>query len=193
MKKTTIETTEVELRGLLAFAHEAPSSRHMHGVIVSEGRLAAVSPFALAVRGDPTLPWVERTIIPYRAIAAACVEHDAGGSSGCDWESEYDLSDHVTIDIDGESFAITRISKSATITITGAVHDVKCPDLGIVVHGLREDALPETLIGPRVFGKLESLGGNSWRMEVAGEGQPVRFTSSDARWTVFSMPMRSGA
>ncbi len=188
--KTTIETTEVELRGLMAFAHNEPASRHMHGVIVSEGRLAAVSPFALAVRGDPTLPWVERTIIPYRAIAAACVEHDAG-SSGCDWDNEYDLSDDVTIDIDGESFALTRISTSAIITITGAVHEVMCPDLGMVVHGLREDALPQTLISPRVFGKLEALGGNSWRMEVAGEGQPVRFTSSDARWTVFAMPMRS--
>lgn len=85
MKKTTIETTEVELRGLLSFAYDNPAAKNMHGVFVSEGRLAACSPFALAVRGDPTMPW------------------------------------------------------------------------------------------------------------VAGEGQPVRFTSRLGRWTVFSMPMRSGA
>lgn len=186
--KTTIETTEAELRGLLAFAHNEPASRHMHGVIVSEGRLAAVSPFALAVRGDPTLPWVERTIIPYRAIAAACVEHAPNGE--CDWET-YDLSDKVTIEVDGASFAITRHSKAATIKITGAVHDEKCPDLGMVVNGPRDDAAPRLLIGPRVFGQLETLGVRQWNMDVAGEGQPVRFSSPDARWTVFVMPMRS--
>lgn len=186
--KTKIETTEVELRGLLAFAHEEPASRHMHGVFVSEGRLAACSPFALAVRGDPTLPWVERTIIPYRAIAAACVEHTPNG--GCDWET-YDLSDKVTIEVDGSSYAITRRNKSATITITGAVHVEKCPDLGAVTNGPRDDAAPHLLISPRVFGLLEALGVREWNMDVAGEGQPVRFSSPDARWTVFAMPMRS--
>lgn len=55
MKKTTIETTEVELRGLLSFAYDNPAAKNMHGVFVSEGRLAACSPFALAVRGRWTV------------------------------------------------------------------------------------------------------------------------------------------
>lgn len=200
MKKTTIETTEVELRGLLSFAYDNPAAKNMHGVFVSEGRLAACSPFALAVRGDPTLPWVERRIIPYRAIEAACVRHgnshvvaDVVADNGCDWRVEEDLSDVVVIEVGAKSYKITRRSASVDLTISCAIPDSLCPDLGMVVHGLRGDALAETLIDPRIFGRLEALRCTDWRMDVAGEGQPVRFTSRLGRWTVFAMPMRSGA
>ncbi len=176
---TTIATTDRELRGLLAFAHSNPTASNLHGIIVDGARLAATDGRVLAILGDPEPPWHDRSLIPYRAIAAACVDHDEWS----EW-SEYARVDGVLIRVGAKSYSIER----GDIKITCDRTDVLGPDVGAVVHGPRADEDVQ-LIDARVFGKLEAIA-SEWRMERAGAVEPVRFRSKDGRWTAFAMPMK---